>query len=123
MSTDLVTIAPSTPLSEAKALFEKHNIHHLPVTNPEGELVGMLSHSDFVKLTNGLAVSTGEIMTTKLAKLENDDTVRTAANLFLINRFHALPVVDGKKLIGIITVHDLVRLMDTEAVSLKDYQN
>lgn len=123
MTTDLVTIMPSTTLEEARDLFAKHNIHHLPVVSSEGKLEGMLSHSDYLKLSHASASITSEIMTRKLAKLEASDTVRTAANLFLINRFHALPVVDGDRIIGIITVLDLIRLMDTEKVSLEDYSN
>lgn len=121
MSTHLVTVMPSTTLEEARDLFTKHNIHHLPVVSSDGKLEGILSHSDFVKLTYEFATLASEIMTRKLAKLEADDSVRTAANLFLINRFHALPVVDGDRIIGILTVHDLIKLMDAETVTLEDY--
>lgn len=121
MTTNLITIMPSTTLEEARDLYTKHNIHHLPVVSSEGKLEGMLSHSDYVKLSYEFATTAKEIMTKGLAKLEASDTVRTAANLFLINRFHALPVVDGDRIVGIITVHDLIRLMDAEKVSLKDY--
>lgn len=123
MTTELITIMPSTTLKEARDLFTKYNIHHLPVVSSAGKLEGMLSHSDYVKLSYEYATTASEIMTRKLAKLEASDTVRTAANLFLINRFHALPVVDDDRIIGIITVLDLIRLMDTEKVSLEDYNN
>lgn len=123
MSTNLITIMPSTTLNEARDLFAKHTIHHLPVVSSSGKLEGMLSHSDYVKLSDEFATTASEIMTGKLAKLEASDTVRTAASLFLINRFHALPVVEGDRIIGILTVHDLIRLIDTEEVSLQDYND
>lgn len=124
MTTELVRIMPSTPLSEAKALFDKHRIHHLPVVDPEGGLLGMLSKSDFLKTLDhdASATITGELMSTHLAKLEPTDDIRTAANVFALNMFHALPVVEGGKLVGILTTLDLIRLMDKEAVRLEDYK-
>lgn len=123
MATELVTITQHTPLHEAKELFDKHGIHHLPVVGHAGELEGMLSHSDFLKLVGRESgqLTAGDMMVTKLAKLTADDSIRTAANVFRLNKFHALPVVDGDKLIGIITTHDLIRLIDDEKVELKDY--
>ncbi len=124
MATELVTISEHTPLHEAKELFEKHAIHHLPVVSPSGDLLGILSHSDFLKLVGRESgqLSAGDMMVTKLAKLSADDNIRTVANVFSLNKFHALPVVDGNKLIGIITTHDLIKLIDDEKVELKDYK-
>lgn len=123
MTTDLIRIMPSTPLSEARALFEKHSIHHLPVVDPEGGLSGILSKSDFLKTLDhdASATTAGELMSTHLAKLEPDDGVRTAASLFALNKFHALPVVEKGKLVGILTTLDLIRLMDKETIRLEDY--
>lgn len=123
MATDLITITVHTPLHKAKELFDKYGIHHLPVVGPAGELKGLLSHSDFLKLVGRESgqLTAGDMMISKLAKLTADDNVRTAANVFRLNKFHALPVVEGEKLIGIITTHDLIRLIDDEEVELKDY--
>ena len=41
--------------------------------------------------------------------IEQDDNLGLAADIILANRFHALPVVDGVDLVGIITSHDLIR--------------
>ncbi|WP_020570117.1 CBS domain-containing protein [Neolewinella persica] len=124
MTTELVQIMSSTPLKEAKKLLEDHSIHHLPVVDPVGNLVGILSQSDFLKTLDhdASATTAGELMTTHLAKLEPGDDVRTAANVFALNRFHALPVVKGTKLVGILTTLDLIRFMDQEKVKLGDYK-
>lgn len=123
MTTELVKIMTSTPLGEAKELLETHGIHHLPVVDPTGNLVGILSQSDFLKTLDHDATATtaGELMTTHLAKLEPSDDVRTAANVFALNTFHALPVVEGTKLVGILTTLDLIQFMDQEKVTLGDY--
>lgn len=123
MTSEIITVPSFTPIGEAKKLLEKHGIHHLPVVSPEGTLEGILSHADFLKVVENYdaeqRVST--IMTSHLAKLEPDDNVRTAANVFALNKFHALPVVEGDKIVGILTTLDLIRLMDEEKVNLSDY--
>jgi len=124
MSTNLVTVMASTPLTEAKSLFGEYNIHHLPVVTAAGELIGMLSQSDFLKLLEADdATIVGDIMTEGLAKLDLHDTIRTAANVLSLNRFHALPVVDGEKLVGVITTLDLVHLLNNEQIKLSDYNS
>jgi len=114
MTTDLITVRPSANLYMVRQIFLNNNIHHLPVTNERQELVGLLTTYDLWK--NEIApadypnISAGEIMTTKLAKISADDKIGTAAEIFLDNRFHALPVVDNKnRLQGIITSHDVLK--------------
>lgn len=123
MTVELVTVTSHTPVAVALGLLTKHNIHHLPVLSPERKLVGMLSHADFLKLPDhGAGMHTvREIMTTGIAKLEPTDTIRTAANLFTLNKFHALPVLEEDKIVGILTTLDLVRLIDQEEIRLEDY--
>lgn len=123
MSTNLITVTMHTPVSVALDLLSKHNIHHLPVLSPEQKLEGIISHADFLKLPErGSGTETvSAIVSPKLVKLEPTDTVRTAANLFTLNKFHAIPVVEGNKLVGILTTLDLIRLMDQEQIRLEDY--
>jgi CBS domain-containing protein len=84
----------------------------------------MVSKSDFLKLADPATAepTVATIMTSKLAKLEPDDTLRTAAHLFALNRFHALPVLEGDKLVGIITTLDLIKFIDREVPKLEDYR-
>ncbi len=49
MTESLVTIEPSRPAFEASLLFARHNVHHLPVVDEEGALVGILSTSDLLR--------------------------------------------------------------------------
>ena len=48
-------------------------------------------------------------MTKKLAKVESTDKIGTAAEVFMEHLFHALPVVDDGKLVGIVTSFDLLK--------------
>jgi len=114
MTTKLITVNPSSNLYTVRQIFLGNNIHHLPVTNDNMELVGLLTTYDLWK--NEIApaeypeVLVADIMTTKLAKIGPEDKVGTAAEIFLDNRFHALPVVDEHNvLIGIVTSHDVLK--------------
>ena len=126
MTTDLVTVVAATPLTEIAELFDRHSIEHLPVVAPDRTLEGIVSQTDLLKV---LGRSFGELaelrardlMTDGVAKVEPTDTVGVAAGLFALNRFHALPVVEGRKIVGIVTTLDLIKLIDTEEVELKDY--
>lgn len=125
MATELITIPEYATVGVARHLLSKHGIHHLPVVSEDGHLRGVFGSSDLLKELDNYQAErpVREVMTTALAKLEADDTIRTAANLFRLNAFHSLPVVEeGDKLIGIITTHDLIALIDDEKIELRDYK-
>ena len=50
-----------------------------------------------------------DVMTKKLATLEPTDKIGSAAELFLLNRFHAVPIVVNGDLIGIVTSFDILK--------------
>ena len=112
MSTDLVTLGPNDTLEKVRQLFSEKRIHHLPVVE-DGNLVGLVTTYDLFKMgksANEYAdIKVSEIMTKKLARLEPSSKVGTAAEIFLENLFHALPIVDGDKLVGIVTTFDILR--------------
>ncbi len=112
MSTKLITVAPTTKLSEVRSIFMNHKIHHLPVVRNH-ILVGMITTYDLWK--NEVApseydqTSVFQVMCKKIVRLNETDKVGTAAELFLDNRFHALPVVNQEnRLIGLVTSFDVL---------------
>jgi len=137
MSTDLITVTPGESLVAVRELFEKNNIHHLPVVRYK-TIVGLISKTDYLYFKQGCTRGEGqkeketyqlnqwkaeEIMTSKLAKLESDDPIRTAIDLFRLNRFHALPVLENEDLVGIITSHDIIDALAKDKVTLQNYQD
>lgn len=113
MTTRLITVRPTDNLLHVREIFMQHSIHHLPVVS-SGKLVGILTTYDLWK--NEIApqdysrVLAMEVMTSKIAKLSSSDKIGTAAEIFLDNRFHALPVVDENNyLLGIVTSHDVLK--------------
>ena len=112
MTTNLITVAPSTPLDQVRQIFMSHKIHHLPVVNDD-RLVGLITTYDIWK--NEIAPAdypttvASEVMMTNPVKINPATKVGTAAELFLNNLFHALPVVDqSDTLVGIVTSFDVL---------------
>ena len=65
------------------------------------------------------ALKAADIMTRYPVTLDPDDTVGLAADIFLANKFHALPIVEDNELIGLITTHDLLAFSFGEAEPAK----
>ncbi len=121
MSTNLVTVSKEDTLDTVADIFRARRIHHLPVTE-DGMLVGLVTTFDLFKLgkdkSEYSSVKVADIMTTKLATLESNAKVGTACEIFLENLFHALPVAENGKLIGIVTSFDVLKYMH-----MKEYPN
>ena len=122
MTTMPVTIDASTALPEISRVFEEHTFHHLPVLD-QGNLVGIISRQDFLRFEHALSVDWSgrmsvpgsfqdflarDFMTEYPLSLAPDDTIGLAADIFLSNKFHAVPVVEDELLVGIVTSHDLI---------------
>lgn len=125
MTPNVIVVQPEDTMDVVQDIFRKHNIHHLPVVE-NGEVVGIVSHSDYLKLLHGFtlfrtrksdeyndailrSLLVREVMTKQVVTLGPDDTLELAAGFFRENLFHALPVVDDENmLIGIITTYDLL---------------
>lgn len=122
MNPQPLTVQPETPLAEAKGMMEKYWIRHLLVL-ADGALVGIFSDHDLqaASLPAGPdfpaaareaqleRVAVGDAMTKNPRTVHPDASLLEAARLILEHRFRALPVVDGGRLVGIITETDIVR--------------
>ncbi len=121
MIKDLTTLGPDDKVGSAAEIFKTKRIHHLPIVD-NGNLVGLVTTHDLwnkhIQPNDFDKIAIKEIMSTKLIKLSPDDKIGTAAELFLDNRFHALPVVDGEKIVGLVTTFDVLRY-----IFKKEYPN
>lgn len=128
MTSQLFTVAPNDTLKDVKAIFDKRRIHHIPVVRYK-TIVGMISKTDLLHFIHGIQHSGNdntnhtlhlenylaeEIMTKGLAKLDVDDRINVAIEVFKENLFHALPVMKGDELVGIITTFDIIRMLSEE---------
>ena len=112
MTRNVVTAGPDDKLSVARDIFMRNRVHHLPIVAGR-KLVGILTTYDMFKWNgkNGDNDSTlvRDVMTTHLATLEPEDKVGSAAELFLENLFHAVPIVKDGDLHGIVTSFDVLK--------------
>ena len=123
MTANPVTVQTDASLNSLREMFSRNSFHHVPVTGVGGELVGIISREDFFKVAYVLSIEANrassakshfqhlcaeDIMTKYPLQLSPDDTIGLAADIFLANKFHALPIVEDGQLVGIVTSHDLM---------------
>jgi CBS domain-containing protein len=113
------TIEASRPVLEALEVMAQHEIGALPVVR-NGELVGMLSERDYARKVVLLGRTSAEtevarIMASPVVTVRPDDTVSHCMKLMTNKRFRHLPVLEDGKLIGIVSIGDLVRAQIEEA--------
>lgn len=120
MTRHLYVLNRTDSLPKAKSMFEKYNIRHLPVSSG-GELIGMLSLTDIKSLpANEKEDSLFKLLTVELIMSENpmsisnNEEILDVAKILSEREFHALPVVDGGKLVGIVTTTDIIRYLLNE---------
>jgi len=110
LSPEPLYVEPETPLSTAMELMNRHRFRHLPVER-DGELVGILSERDLLA-----ALGRGELddlvareaMSSDVLSIAPDETLDDAALRMLESNVSALPVLDGKALVGIVTLPDVM---------------
>lgn len=110
MADKLVTIASDATVMDAMHVTHKHAIRHLPVVDA-GHFAGFLSGSDVKQallLPGGSEMQVSEIMNTNPVTIGPEDSMEDAARLMYANRIGGLPVVDGGRLVGVITVGDIL---------------
>ena len=123
MTRNVVTIEIREPLEKAQTLMQQHHIRHLPVTK-KGKLVGILSLTDLMRLSFsdnfGDMESEADVAVFRMLGIRHvmksnpeaimpTHTVRDAAEILANREFHALPVVDGGTVVGMVTTTDLIR--------------
>jgi CBS domain-containing protein len=139
MNRDVLTVLPTTPLSEAIKILVDRQISGLPVVDEAGKLVGVISESDLMWREKGLdrppyimlldsviylqnpakhdrdlhkvlGQTVGEVMTAQAISITADTTIPAAARIMHEKKIHRLPVIDAQERpIGIITQSDIVR--------------
>jgi len=111
MSTDLVTIGKDASIQEAMALMKQESIRHLPVVDKQMNLVGWITDAD---LRGVLIASMLEELTLEDVMIRKPFTIRPempleeAARILLDKRIGGLPIVENARLVGIVTVADIL---------------
>lgn len=137
MQTTLVTVPPDTPVRDAARLLLERGVSAVPVVDGQGRLLGILSEADLVRrdelgterprkwwlwfMADSTALAedyarthgtrAGDVMSTPVVTAGPDATLPEIVALMERNRVKRLPVVEGDRLVGIISRSDLVRAL------------
>jgi CBS domain-containing membrane protein len=123
MSRRVVSVRPEDSIAKVRLIMDEKNVRHVPVVDAAQNVVGLVSDRDLLRhaledqldlpvnvLEDVLRKSRAEdVMTREVATVEADEPLSSAADTMLENKYGCLPVVDGTRLVGILTESDFVR--------------
>jgi len=112
MTTHLISVHPDDSVETAIAMMIKHRVSGLPVTDASGELLGVVSEFDLLDLIwdpNTSRDKVRDYMTAEAYSASVDEEIEAVAKRFHDLSIRRLPVLDGTRLVGIISRHDLLR--------------
>lgn len=121
------SVGPGDTVYRALELMAERNVGALLVLEG-GRLAGMLSERDYARrvILRGLAsrdVLVRDIMTAKVVTVAPDDTVGTCMKRMTDGRFRHLPVLDGERVVGVISIGDVVAsIMAEQAFEIEQLQ-
>lgn len=127
MTEDVFSLYPEDNLQFLDDAMKWKRIRHIPVISQEGEVLGILTHRDFLKVAvSELAqisvedrqrlykkITAEEIMNRNVACVSPDTSLIEASKLMVENKYGCLPVTLHGKLVGIITEADFVKSFTT----------
>ena len=140
MERDVVTVRPDMGVKEFAELLREKKIGGTPVVDEEGRLVGIVTEGDLMaldadlhfphyiqfldsliylestkkfeeRLKKAVAATVADIMTDDVKTVRPDDPVRKVATLMTDHRFDRVPVEEGGRVVGIVTRHDVLKVL------------
>ena len=127
MTLNPITATPETTHKQAAELMREHKIHHLPLIDKQGKLVGIVVEQDLLAAQPSPATTLSiyeihgllsklqlkQIMSHPVFTITQDCPVEEAASLMLRESVGCLPVIDNDRVIGIITDTDIFSTLVT----------
>jgi CBS domain-containing protein len=129
MTTNVVTVGPNATVKEVARLLVARGINAVPVVDPQGRLVGIVSERDLIPLEthedplrHALPVQNGEgngnvpkaveeVMSKDVIALPPDADIADLARLMLDHRIKQIPIVRGSRVVGIVTRRDVLKVL------------
>ena len=115
MVTDVITVTTDTPIYEAMRLLAMKGISGLPVIDNNMNLTGIISEKDVLHILVDGDIKTkqtvSDYMNRKVASFSQDDDVLDICDFFIKSTFRRVPIVTDGKLAGIISRHDIIKLI------------
>ena len=136
MRRDVICAKPNTPMREVVKIITEKDISSLPIIDEEDNLIGIISEKDLMlkkewfekfwmydsfgmknsmnSMVKILSNIVGNVMTKKVITVDEEECICETAKLMVEMRKNQLPVVKGRKIVGIITRKDIVALVAEE---------
>jgi CBS domain-containing protein len=111
MVTQLVTVTEQTPITESIRLLMEHRISGLPVVNDDFHLVGIVTEKDLLRVCHeekGTLRVVGDLMSRHVRSFQQDDPFENLCDCLMTNNFRRVPILDGDKLVGLVSRADLL---------------
>ena len=127
---DVISIEPTATLETAVRTLTEHKIGALLVLGPDRRVIGILSERDIVRVlaergAGVLAQPLSQVMTRRVVTCSQSDTVDVLMERMTTGKFRHLPVVELDKVIGVVSIGDVVKHrlleMEQEFAALRDY--
>ena len=140
MTKDVITVKKETTIRELAELFARHRISSAPVVDESGDMIGIVTETDLIEQNKSLHIPTvislfdwviylesdkkferelkkmtgqtvADIYTPSVKTVTNFTPISDVADIMSSGKIHAIPVLEGKKVIGIVARIDLIRTM------------
>jgi CBS domain-containing protein len=140
MTKDVITVGRETTIRDLAVLFAKRHISSVPVVDNDGNLIGIVSESDLVEQDKNLHIPTvvsifdwviylesskrfeaelqkmtgqtvGDIYTENVFSVPPEASIGEVADIMSRERVHVVPVVEGRRVVGVVGRMDLIRTM------------
>ncbi|MCP2260985.1 CBS domain-containing protein [Streptoalloteichus tenebrarius] len=130
MTHPAVTVGPETPVKTAAAMLAEHGFTALPVVDEDERLVGIVTEADVMRgriprdprsrlyreapPPASPPATVGEVMTTTVTAMPPGADLADIATVMLEKNIRSVPVVEGSRVVGVVTRRDLVRVLARE---------
>ena len=119
MTKQVMTTTPSQRIGHVKSVMNDNGIHAMPVVNPEGEPIGIVSTSDFLNHYSD-AAPIRSLMSKKVYTVNAYDGPHIAARVMRNHHLHRVVVTHEKKVVGILSSFDLLCLVEDRRYTAKN---
>ncbi|NND95378.1 MAG: CBS domain-containing protein [Flavobacteriales bacterium] len=119
MIESVVTTMPHKSVGHAQDIMTKNKIKSIPVVDGDKNIKGIITATDMLKdISEGTPLS--HVMTTKVLTVPPYSDVHIAARVMRNHDINHLIVADEKKIVGVLSAHDLLRLVEDHRFVMKN---
>jgi CBS domain-containing protein len=121
MTSKVCTIRPEASAQEAAQLLSQKRISGLPVVNPDGKIIGIVTEADIISKVSHEGLLVADIMSHEVIAVDEETSVSEIASLLTKRRIKRVPVVQKGKLVGIVSRADIVNAVAQGHVIIREW--